>query len=400
MSTIYAEAMMVVIVILMSTIIFVWVVPAFTTNTTSDNAGAAYAEKFQTVQGSYASFVQSIPEPVRTSPGPFTPYQTCSQSSPVNSATSNNIFVPMGAVCVLTVSVGNVFVSSSANLTVVGGTIIGQLIGNYSSTITLTNAKVTGYTGLFWIQTVTITNSFLNTSGVGACTDVCGAAMYAGGRGSFIMTASTVTGQIENEVGHQTYFISNHLGGRLEVESADQGQIINNTGITLLDLDQNGVLVVSGNNINGNALYGTNGWCGTGNNIITGSISGSCVGNVEVDVLNTGSTPAKLVSIFMSNIPLAGGLSWQLASGRLTQCGQTQVLVCVSLPIVIPVGDMARVTMGWTPPAGAFVQPWNYIYFIFLSSHSNYVDGNLYYTTGLGLPNTSRIENRVCPPCS
>ena len=401
MSTIYAEAIMIAIVIVLSTIVFIWVVPALQTNISGqDKTGAAYYEKFGTLQGQYATFVQSTPETVRTSPGPYTPYVTCTALTPVLLPTSANIFVPSNGVCTLAVNVGNVFVSTNATLTVLGSTINGQLTGNYSSSITLTNAKVTGFTGLYNVETVSISNSSLDSSGVGACMDYCGAAMYAGGRGFFSMTGSTVIGQIENEVGHQTFFVGNHLGGRLEVESADQGQIINNTGITLLDLDQNGVLVISGNTINGNALYGSNGWCGTGNNVITGSISGSCVGNVEVDIMNTGSIPVKLVAIYLDNIPMSGSLSWSLASGILVQCGNTQSLTCSQLPIVIPVGQMARVTMGWIPPPGSFALPWTYIYFTFVSSHSNFVDGYLYFSGGLALPNTSRPENRVCPPCN
>jgi hypothetical protein len=399
-STIYAEAIMIAIVIVLSTIVFIWVVPVIQTNTSGqDNTGAAYYEKFGTLQGQYATFVQSTPETVRTSPSPQTPYVTCSASSPITSSTSSNIFVPPDAVCVITVSVGNVFVSPNANLTVVGGTVNRDIDANYSASVTLRSAHVAGFIGLFNVQTVNISSSFINTSGIGRCTDVCGAAMYAGGRGSFSMTNNIVTGQIENEVGHQTYFIGNQISGRLEVESADFGQLINNT-VTLLDLDQNGVLVISGNTVNGNVLYGTNGWCGTGNNKITGSTSGSCVGNVEVDILNTGSIPVKLVAVYMDNIPLAGDLSWSLASGGLVQCGNTQSLTCAQLPIVIPVGQMARVTMGWTPPPGTFALPWTYIYFTFVSSHSNFVDGYLYFNGGLALPSTSRPENRVCPPCN
>jgi hypothetical protein len=120
---------------------------------------------------------------------------------------------------------------------------------------------------------------------------------------------------------------------------------------------------------------------------------------VEVDVRNTGATPVKFVQLYMTNIPLAAGLSWQLASGNPTQCGSGQSAICNFLPIVIPVGDMAEITMGWTAPAGAFPLPWNYIYFIFVSSHQNYVDGYLYFQKGLGMPLQSRLEQRICPPC-
>jgi hypothetical protein len=405
-STIIAEVMMVLIVILMSAIIYVWVVPAFTSQTSQDNAGAAYAEKFETVRAQFATYVVSIPETVAacgsqdTNVGcaPGGSYLTCGGS--IISPYSGDVLVPVNGACVITSIVnGNVYVSTGANLTVSGGTINGALEVNAASTVTLNNAKVSGFTGLYNVQTVNISGSTFNTSGnLGICTDACGAAMYAGGRGYFSMTNSNVTGQVENEVGHNTIVNNNHITGRLEIESADLGQIINNV-VGSLDLDQNGTIVIAGNVVNGTVMYGTNGWCGTGNNQISGSTTGSCIGNVEVDVRNTGSTPVKFVQIYMTNIPLAAGLSWQLASGNPTQCGAAQAPTCTLLPIIIPVGDMVEITMGWTAPSGAFPLPWNYIYFIFVSSHQNYVDGYLYFQKGLGMPLQSRLEQRICPPC-
>src|SRR5437879_13034515 len=110
----------------------------------------------------------------------------------------------------------------------------------------------------------------------------CGSAVYGGGRRSFAMHNSTVTGQVENEVGHQTFFVGNHVTGRLEVESADQGSIIGNT-VGSLDLDQNGVVVIAANTVNGTAKYGSNGWCGTGCSVILRGTQGICVGHGGVD---------------------------------------------------------------------------------------------------------------------
>ena len=396
---------MVLIVILMSAIVYIWVVPAFTSQASQDNAGAAYSEKFETVRAQFATYVQSIAETVTTcsasvsglgctAPSPFV---TCNGS--ITSPTASNVQVPVNGVCVITASVGAVYVATGGNLTVTGATINGGLVANYSLSVTLTNAKVYGFTGLYNVQTVNISGSALNTSGnLSICPDGCGTAIYAGGRGYFSMTNSNVTGQVENEVGHDTVFNGNRISMRLEVESADFGQIINNV-VGSLDFDQNGTIVVAGNTVNGNALYGTNGWCGTGNNRVSGTTTGTCIGNVEVDVANTGSIPVKFVQVYMTNFPLAGGLSWQLASGNPTQCGSGQSVTCTLLPIIIPVGDMAEITMGWTAPSGAFPLPWNYIYFIFVSSHQNYVDGYLYFSKGLGMPLQSRLEQRICPPC-
>ena len=405
-ATIIAEVMMVLIVILLSAIVYVWVVPAFTSQASKDNAGAAYAEKFETVRAQFATYVVSIPETVAAcgsqdgSVGcaPGGSYLTCGGS--IISPHTGDVLVPVNGVCLITSTVnGNVYVSNGANLTVIGGTINGGLEVDSASSVTLTNAGISGFTGLYNVQTVSITGSRFNTSGnLGICTDACGAAMYAGGRGYFSMTNSNVTGQVENEVGHNTIVNNNHITGRLEIESADLGQIINNV-VGSLDLDQNGTIVIAGNIVNGTVKYGTNGWCGTGNNQISGSTTGTCIGNVEVDVSNTGSTPVKFVAVYMTNIPLAGSPSWQLASGNPTQCGNALLATCNQLPIVIPVGDMAEITMGWTAPSGAFPLPWNYIYFIFVSSHQNYVDGYLYFQQGLGMPLQSRLEQRICPPC-
>ncbi len=397
---------MVLIVILLSAIVYVWVVPAFTSQTSQDNAGAAYAEKFETVRAQFATYVVSIPETVAncgsqdTSVGcaPGGSYLTCGGS--ITSPYTGDVLVPVNGACLITSTVnGNVYVSNGGNLTVIGGTINGGLEVDTALVVTLTNAHVSGFTGLYNVQTVNISGSAFNTSGnLGICTDACGAAMYAGGRGYFSMTNSNVTGQVENEVGHNTIVNNNHITGRLEIESADLGQIINNV-VGSLDLDQNGTIVIAGNVVNGTAKYGTNGWCGTGNNQVSGSTTGACIGNVEVDVRNTGSTPVKFVQAYMTNIPLAGVPTWQLASGNPTQCGSGQSPTCTLFPIVIPVGDMVEITMGWTAPSGSFPLPWNYIYFIFVSSHQNYVDGYLYFQKGLGMPLQSRLEQRICPPC-
>jgi FlaG/FlaF family flagellin (archaellin) len=421
-ATIIAEVMMVLIVILLSAIVYVWVVPAFTSQTSQDNAGAAYAEKFETVWAQFANNAVSSPETVAacgsqdTNVGcaPAGSSLTCGGS--ITSPYTGDVLVPVNGACLITSTInGNVYVSNGANLTVIGGTINGGLEVDSASTVTLTNAAVSGYTGLYNVQTVNISGSRFNTSGnLAICTDLCGAAMYAGGRGYFSMINSNVTGQVENEVGHNTIVNNNHVSGRLEIESADLGQIINNV-VGSLDLDANGTIVIAGNTVTGAAgcpapplgpipgksvCYGSNAWCGTGNNQIpSGQTFGNCIGNVEVDVRNTGATPVKFVQVYMTNIPLAAGLSWKLASGNPTQCGSGLSATCTLLPIIIPVGDMAEITMGWTAPSGSFPLPWNYIYFIFVSSHQNYVDGYLYFQKGLGMPLQSRLEQRICPPC-
>src|SRR5207253_5324051 len=98
-ATIIAEVMMVLIVILLSAIVYVWVVPAFTSQASKDNAGAAYAEKFETVRAQFANNAVSSPETVAAcgsqdtsvgcSPGS---YLTCNGSS-IPSPYTGNVLV-------------------------------------------------------------------------------------------------------------------------------------------------------------------------------------------------------------------------------------------------------------------------------------------------------------------
>src|SRR2546428_6887162 len=210
-ATIIAEVMMVLIVILMSAIVYIWVVPAFTSQASQDNAGAAYSEKFETVRAQFATYVQSIAETVTTCSASLSvlrctapsPFVTSNGSLP--SPTASNVQVPVNGVCVITASVGAVYVATGGNLTVIGAAINGGLVANYSLSVTLNNAKVYRFTGLDHGQTVNISGSALNTSGnLSICPDGCGTAIYAGGRGYFSITKSHVTWQGGDRVGHDT----------------------------------------------------------------------------------------------------------------------------------------------------------------------------------------------------
>ncbi len=432
LSTIVAEVLMLLIVIILSSMVFIWAVPTFQFNTGQDNSGAAYAEKFSTLWGNFATFAPSTAEAVDKCTG-IPASGLCPPSSPVTCtgsitvATTSNIIVPVNGVCVITANVGSVFASTGSNLTVVGATINGGLVGNYSASVTLKNVSVSGFTALLNDKADNIIGSSFDTSGnTSWCSDGCDMAIYDGGRGTFSLVNSTINGQIESEVSHQAVVTGNTVTGRLEIESADFGQIMNNKA-GMLDLDQNGIVVISGNTIYGNDSYypgsnvcasGTatavcygcgngyacggvygglvygNRWCAQGNNVV---ISGShndpaCIGNLEIDITNTGSTTVNLIAAYMSGIPLAGPVTWKLFSGGASHS---------SLPITIPVGQSANVTMQWTPPPSSFALPWMDIYFIFVSSHNNFVDGHLYfgYNPALTIPSQSRPENRICPPC-
>jgi len=430
LSTIVAEVLMLLIVIVLSSIVFIWAVPTFQSNTGQDNSGAAYAEKFSTLWGNFATFAPSNPEDVDSCIGTPLGSSLCPPSSAVTCtgsiavATTATIIVPANGVCLITANVGSVFATTGSNLTVIGAKIGGSLEANYSASVTLRNAQIYGYTALLNDKVENIAGTSFNTSGnTSWCRggEGCDSAVYTGGRAVFTMVNSTVNGMLESEVSHQSIITGNTITGELEVECADFGQITNNK-IGMLTIDQNGILVISGNTINGNdsnytgtnicssgtataVCYGCgngypcgntygNRWCAQGNNVV---ISGShndpaCIGNIEIDIANTGIVPVNLVAAYMSNIPLAAPISWKLLSGGTVHS---------SLPITIPVGQSANVTMQWTPPSTSFAMPWMDVYFIFVSSHSNFVDGHLYfgYNPALTIPSQSRPENRICPPC-
>src|SRR6266700_1885725 len=116
-ATIIAEVMMVLIVILMSAIVYVWVVPAFTSQASKDNAGAAYAEKFETVRAQFATYAVSSPETVAAcgsqdtsvgcSPGSNL---TCNGSSPPSPYTGNDPIHINGPSLITGTVNGNVYV--------------------------------------------------------------------------------------------------------------------------------------------------------------------------------------------------------------------------------------------------------------------------------------------------
>ncbi len=431
---------MLLIIVIMSSIVFIWVVPTFQSSQVGGNSGAQYSEKFSTLWGNFATFAPSIPEPVTTCNN-IPASGLCPPSNPtvcngitITVATSSNIVVPVNGVCVIEANVGNVFASTGANLTVIGWTINGGLVANYSASVTLTNVQITGFTALLNNQNDKILGTSFDTSRyTGWQADGSDMAVYEGGRGIFSMVNSTVYGQFESEVNHQTVITGSTVTGRLEVESADIGQVTGNTA-GMMDFDQNGILLISGNTVYGNdtnypgssvcsggtataICYGCgnghpcgscdgtgycygNRWCTAANNVI---ISGShneatCIGNIEIDITNTGSIPVNLVAAYMSNIPVSS-VSWKLLSGGPVHTYSNGIPA--GQPIVIPVGQGANVTMQWNPPKTLTTLPWTDIYFIFVSSHNNFVDGHIYfgYNPALTVTSQSRPENQVCPPC-
>src|SRR2546430_13320037 len=158
-ATIIAEVMMVLIVILMSAIVYVWVVPAFTSQASKDNAGAAYAEKFETVRAQFANNAVSSPETVAACGSQDTSvgcapssYLTCGGS--ITSTYTGNVLVPVTGVCVITSTVKrNGYVYPGGNMTATTGGIINRgLEGHSASSVDPTNPKVSRSTRLFKVH--------------------------------------------------------------------------------------------------------------------------------------------------------------------------------------------------------------------------------------------------------
>ncbi len=383
MATIMAEALMVVIIIVMSTIIFVWVVPVFTGSTIKDNSQAAYLESFKTTQGNFIYSNQLGTEPTRTSPGPWPSSVSCPPN--ITTPVTENVLVPAKASCTIIAQVtGNVFVQNGGSLIVNNTSIIGGIVGNYSALVNLINANVRGDVSLYHIDVVTVTGSTITGN------------FYAGDRGSATMIGTTVSGMAEFEVNTASTIIGNRVGGALEAEADGTATVTGNTAASFDD-DGNGAAIVSGNTFSGGISYGQDGWCASGNNI--GSTSGTCTGQVTLNIVNTGSIPVTLRSLYVDRQP-STALNWTLAPGAPLQCGNTvQTTLCSQLPIIIPVGQGAQLTLTWTPPPSGKETIGLDIYLVLVSSHSNYVDAHLYMGADLTMTSQSRTLARECPPC-
>ncbi len=398
-----AEALMVVIIIVLSTIVMVWVVPVFTLNTTHDNGQLAYLESFATTQGNFVYSSQVGTEDTRSSSGPWTPNSQC--TSAISSPFTGNLVVPARASCVISAKVtGNVFVQNGATLIVNGTSIAGSIVGNYSARVSLANAFVgtvgscsdppTATVGLYHIDIVMITGSTINGN------------LYVGDRGSATMTGSNITCTAEFEVNSVSTIAGNTIGAQLEAEADGTATVTGNTVCYAVvvdpcfDDDGNGAAVVAGNSLNGNISYGQDGWCASGGNRVTGTTSGTCSGRVVLNLLNTGSIPVLLRSVYVDSNP-SSALIWTLGPGLILTCvGVAQTTPCALLPIVIPVGQGVQVTLTWTPPSASVSAVGLDVHVALVSSHSNFVDAHLYLGAGLTVTSQSRQTPRICPPCS
>jgi hypothetical protein len=378
---------MVLIIIILSTMIYIWVGPVFTgASNNGDNSQAAYLESFTLTQGSYIYSSQVGTEATRTAPSPWTPNTLC--TGPINTPFTGNLLVPAGATCTVTAKVtGNIYAQSLATLIVNSTTVTGQIVGNYSLLINLNNANIQSDVSLYHINQVIITGGTITGN------------LYVGDRGVASMIGTTVTGDAEFEVNTSTYVVNNHVGGELEAE-ADGTAVLQGNTMTYTDFDGNGAAIFSGNTVNGNVDYGQDGWCASGGNIITGAVTSSCTGQVSVTIENTGPTPVTLRAVYINHAP-SSFVSWNLGAGVSLTCGSIVLSTpCSQLPIVIPAHLTAQVTLTFTPPTSGVQVIGLDVYVVFVSTHSNYVDGNIYLGSDLSTPNNSRQLARVCPPCT
>ncbi len=357
-------------------------------NLGGDNSQARYLESFKTTQGDYVFTTQVQDEVVRTSSGPWSPNTQCTSSSPVTLPHVGNILVPANGVCTISAQVtGNVYISQGASLTINRTSVTGTVNGNFSLQVSILNSNIGGDVGMYTVRSVNIVGGTISGN------------LYVGDRAVASMTGALVQGTAEFEVNQASTITGNTVVGELEAEDDTFAQVTGNIAGSL-DIDGDGAVAVSGNTINGGVSWGRDGWCAAGNNKITGSQTGTCAGQITISILNTGAIPVTLQSVYIGGVPTTGSISWTLGPGVALQCGSTvQSTPCAVLPIVIPVGRTAQVTLGWVPPGSGFTMQGLDIYALMVSSHGDLVDAHLYMPSGLTISSQSRPVQGVCPPC-
>ena len=221
-----------------------------------------------------------------------------------------------------------------------------------------------------------------------------------GNRGYVTMTGTTVSGDAEFEVNQADTIVGNTIGGQLEAE-ADGTVLVTGNVAYHIDDDGNGAAIISGNTIGlGGISYGADGWCASSNNHTTGTVSGTCTGQVTVNVVNTGSTPITFRGIYLDNGPQAG-ISWILGPGAPLQCGNTiQTNACTQMPVIIPVRQAAQINLVWNPPSSGLNMNGLGIQVRLISSYSNFVDSTLYLGSDLTTTSQSKPLAGTCPPCN
>lgn len=352
-SPILAELFMVIIVLILSTIVFVFYSGVFSALLVGVSL---HAEDFTIVSaGAPASgFVNA--SAVKPTPGgnPHfgTNYPTCTGT--INGGTAGNLYVPPGASCTInSATVQSVYVNYGASLTINGGQ-LQALNDNYSASLIITNnALLQGGMSLYGTQYFSMTNSHAASGAV------------------------TMDGVV-----YATYS-NNILGATFTVKNSGSVQMDSNTMSGAVTISNDQVVRLTNNTINGTLSFiPALPDCYMANNTVSGTISGTCSGGAPsggLDVMNTSPYPISFKSLYLDTQPW-NGISWQLASGTTEQCGSATIPVgpCTLFPIVIPAKTLVHLSFSWVNPT-----PTSQVRVVMWTTLSNYLEARVDQTAGL-----------------
>jgi predicted RecA/RadA family phage recombinase len=357
-STIIAELMMILIVLMMSVIVFVFYSGVFGALLTGVSI---HPEEFTIIAaGAPASgaFNASAVQPTGSAPSVSTSGTVCTSSSPIT-GTVSGVYVPPGQSCTITATanvMSGVEVNFGASLTVQGATISGGIKDNSSSSITLqSGATVSGGISLYGTGNFYLTGSQISSGSV-----VLNGVKYA--------SISSTTGA--------------GLSGGINAFSSGSVQVDSNiiSGGTFFTNDQ--VVRLTNNSGNGGIHFTNDPNCLMANNTISGGVSGVCTGGTnggDLDIANTGAYTVSFVTLYLNSQPWSG-VSWQLFSGTTEQCGSAVIPVgpCSLWPIVIPPGQSVHITFTWVSPS-----PTSQVRMTMWTLENNYLDARTDPNIGL-----------------
>jgi hypothetical protein len=367
-STILAELMMVVIVLIMSVIVFAFYGGVFSALL---SGSTIHPENF-TIIGSGApgsgGFNASAVQPT---PGGNGQFKTSGTPCTGTITPSNvNYYVPPGATC--TINGGtyqSINVNYGATLTINGGNL--QAVNdNSSASITITNnAYLAGGMSLYGTQYFSMTGSHSAAGGV------------------------TLDGVV-----YATYS-NNILSATMTVKNSGSVQMDSNTFHGTMVFTNNQVVRLTNTTITGTLTFtdDSNPNCYvdqfTVTNTTGGPYTGICGGggpSGNLDILNTGAYTVSFNTLYLDNQPWRG-ISWQLATGATEQCGSATIPVgpCTLFPIVIPPNTMVHVTFSWINPT-----PTSPVKILMFTLVPNYLEARVDPTAGLVCSTLSMDEPR------
>lgn len=364
-SKIVSEVIMVLVVVALSVLAFVWGAPLFTQYLSVDNSQARFLESFDIIHGDFPQPGLGEIVPITGSGPPPGSYGTVCTSSIVN-ASSGGVLVPKNAICKVSANVtGGIYVQQGGTLFVQGATVTGGIKANYSTTVSVFNTMVSGDMIMFKVQSVTI-------------------------------SASTIAGNLEVRGARNVSVTGNQINGTAFIQGNHVVTVTNNQVGGTLTFEENGPTLVVRNRIGGSLTFEGTGWCSAFGNTVIGNTLGPCIPKILFDVLNSGKIPVRIVTLYESGQPTLA-LNWSLASGSSTQCGgRVQPGPCTLLPIVIPVGEIARISLV-TSLLGPGDLNSQSLHVLMVSPYNNFVEGRMYFPDGLLMSSHSRPMPRICP---